>query len=78
MAPLGKMKTKRSRTCIGCCYYTAQFIYGMSSSCTIFEARGENLQYVILLLFLKIRTTQNRVDQEPSVILQLLHRTLFL
>ena len=26
MAPLGKMKTKRSRTCIGCCYYTAQCI----------------------------------------------------
>ena len=43
MAPLGKMKTKRSRACIGCCYYTAQCMYKGSSSCTIFGTRGKSM-----------------------------------
>ena len=59
MAPLGKMKTKRSRTCIGCCYYTAQCIIRDVLKLHDFWSKGGKLTvYVNLLLFLKIRTTQ--------------------
>ena len=41
MAPLGKMKTKRSRACIGCCYYTAQCMYMRVRELHNFKNKGK-------------------------------------